>query len=91
MIVISPAVSAPPVAAPASGEEMDGPYRRAAVPTAPTAAIPVTYVPARNTIFLALALGFAEARDAYHSAVQPHVLAPEFRHARFHQIGCAIS
>jgi len=26
--------------------------------------IPVTYVPARNTIFLALALGFAEARDA---------------------------
>ena len=28
------------------------------------AGIPVTYVPARNTIFLALALGFAEARDA---------------------------
>lgn len=26
--------------------------------------IPVTYVPARNTIFLAVALGFAEARDA---------------------------
>lgn len=26
--------------------------------------IPVTYVPARNTIFLSLALGFAEARDA---------------------------
>jgi 7-cyano-7-deazaguanine synthase len=26
--------------------------------------IPVTYVPARNTIFLALALGFAEARGA---------------------------
>jgi 7-cyano-7-deazaguanine synthase len=26
--------------------------------------IPVTYVPARNTIFLALALGFAEAREA---------------------------
>ena len=26
--------------------------------------IPVTYVPARNTIFLALALGFAEARNA---------------------------
>ena len=26
--------------------------------------IPVTYVPARNTIFLALALGYAEARDA---------------------------
>lgn len=26
--------------------------------------IPVTYVPARNTIFLAVALGFAEAREA---------------------------
>jgi len=26
--------------------------------------IPVTYVPARNTIFLAVALGYAEARDA---------------------------
>jgi 7-cyano-7-deazaguanine synthase len=26
--------------------------------------IPVTYVPARNTIFLALALGYAESRDA---------------------------
>jgi 7-cyano-7-deazaguanine synthase len=26
--------------------------------------IPVTYVPARNTIFLALALGYAEVRDA---------------------------
>ena len=28
------------------------------------AGIPVTYVPARNTIFLSLALGYAEARDA---------------------------
>ncbi|MGH9066567.1 MAG: 7-cyano-7-deazaguanine synthase QueC [Acidimicrobiales bacterium] len=28
------------------------------------AAIPVTYVPARNTIFLSVALGVAEARDA---------------------------
>jgi 7-cyano-7-deazaguanine synthase len=27
--------------------------------------IPVTYVPARNTIFLSLALGYAEARDAH--------------------------
>jgi len=27
--------------------------------------IPITYVPARNTIFLALALGFAEAREAH--------------------------
>src|SRR5438046_5549547 len=26
--------------------------------------IPITYVPARNTIFLSLALGFAEAREA---------------------------
>jgi 7-cyano-7-deazaguanine synthase len=39
-----------------------------AVPEQPTAAIPVTYVPARNTIFLACALGHAEvigARDIY--------------------------
>ena len=39
-----------------------------AVPEAPTAAIPVTYVPARNTAFLALALGWAEvlgARDIW--------------------------
>jgi 7-cyano-7-deazaguanine synthase len=31
---------------------------------ADAAGIPVTYVPARNTIFLALALAFAEAREA---------------------------
>ncbi len=30
------------------------------VPEAPTTGIPVTYVPARNTVFLALALGWAE-------------------------------
>lgn len=39
-----------------------------AVPEAETTAIPVTYVPARNTIFLAIALGWAEvlgARDLF--------------------------
>ncbi|RRV08061.1 7-cyano-7-deazaguanine synthase QueC [Pseudomonas sp. v388] len=39
-----------------------------AVPEAPTEGIPVTYVPARNTVFLALALGWAEvlgARDIF--------------------------
>ena len=35
-----------------------------AVPQAPTPGIPVTYVPARNTIFLALALAWAEVLDA---------------------------
>lgn len=34
------------------------------VPTEPTDGIPVTYVPARNTLLLALALGLAESRDA---------------------------
>ncbi|HUA88110.1 MAG TPA: 7-cyano-7-deazaguanine synthase, partial [Steroidobacteraceae bacterium] len=39
-----------------------------AVPEAPGAGIPVTYVPARNTMMLALALGWAEvlnARDVF--------------------------
>ncbi|SFF32218.1 preQ(0) biosynthesis protein QueC [Fontimonas thermophila] len=39
-----------------------------AVPEAPSAGIPVTYVPARNTLFLSLALGWAEvigARDIF--------------------------
>ncbi len=35
-----------------------------AVPEAATSGIPVTYVPARNTVFLALALGWAEVLDA---------------------------
>lgn len=35
-------------------------------PLAPVAAdIPITYVPARNTLFLSLALGYAEARGAH--------------------------
>ena len=41
---------------------------RIAVPEQPTEGIPVTYVPARNTVFLALALGWAEvlgARDIF--------------------------
>jgi 7-cyano-7-deazaguanine synthase len=42
-----------------------------AVPQAPSVGIPVTYVPARNTVFLATALGWAEvlsARDIYFGA-----------------------
>lgn len=35
------------------------------VPKQASDGIPVTYVPARNTVFLALALGFAEVIDAY--------------------------
>lgn len=35
-----------------------------AVPEQPTDGIPVTYVPARNTVLLALALGYAEVIDA---------------------------
>lgn len=36
------------------------------VPTAPSEGIPVTYVPARNTVFLAYALGWAEVLKAAH-------------------------
>ncbi|WP_028007015.1 7-cyano-7-deazaguanine synthase QueC [Solimonas flava] len=42
--------------------------RNIAVPEAPVDGIPVTYVPARNTLFLSLALGWAEvlgARDLF--------------------------
>jgi 7-cyano-7-deazaguanine synthase len=35
-----------------------------AVPQAPGTGIPVTYVPARNTVFLAIALAYAEVREA---------------------------
>jgi len=45
--------------------------RTIAVPEAPTAGIPVTYVPARNTLLLALGLGLAEvlgAQDLYFGA-----------------------
>jgi 7-cyano-7-deazaguanine synthase len=35
-----------------------------AVPTAPSSGIPVTYVPARNTILLSLALAYAEVIEA---------------------------
>ena len=38
--------------------------QRLRVPTTPDPGIPVTYVPARNTVFLAFALGFAEVLDA---------------------------
>ena len=34
------------------------------VPTSPTEGIPVTYVPARNTVFLSIALGLAETLGA---------------------------
>lgn len=37
---------------------------RIAIPDSPSNGIPVTYVPARNTLFLALALGWAEVLDA---------------------------
>lgn len=37
-----------------------------AVPEEPGEGIPVTYVPARNTVFLALALGLAEVTQARH-------------------------
>lgn len=37
-----------------------------AVPEAPQSGIPVTYVPARNTLMLSLALGWAEVLDAAH-------------------------
>jgi 7-cyano-7-deazaguanine synthase len=38
--------------------------RSLAVPQAPTSGIPITYVPARNTVFLSLALAWSEVLDA---------------------------
>lgn len=45
-----------------------------AVPEQPTAGIPVTYVPARNTMMLALALGWAEVLAARHIFIGVNVL-----------------
>ena len=39
--------------------------RNLAVPESPGEGIPITYVPARNTVFLALGLGFAEVLGAF--------------------------
>ncbi|MHB1949936.1 MAG: 7-cyano-7-deazaguanine synthase QueC [Acidiferrobacteraceae bacterium] len=39
------------------------------VPKVPGAGIPVTYVPARNTLFLSLALAWAEVLDARHLVI----------------------
>ncbi len=36
------------------------------VPNVPASGIPITYVPARNTVFLSVALGWAEALGAQH-------------------------
>jgi len=47
-------------------EEIDVPKDR---DLSDDSAIPVTYVPARNTVFLALALALAEARGARHLAI----------------------
>lgn len=40
--------------------------QRLQVPRGPSEGIPITYVPARNTIFLAVALGWAEVLQARH-------------------------
>ena len=60
-----------------------------AVPESPTIGIPSTYVPARNTIFLSLALGWAEVLDASDIVIGVNALdysgypdcRPEFIHA----------
>ncbi|MGO9803914.1 MAG: 7-cyano-7-deazaguanine synthase QueC [Steroidobacteraceae bacterium] len=45
-----------------------------AVPEQPTSGIPVTYVPARNTLMLSLALGWAEVLGAQHIFIGVNVL-----------------
>jgi len=45
-----------------------------AVPEQPTSGIPVTYVPARNTLMLSLALGWAEVLGAHHIFIGVNVL-----------------
>lgn len=59
------------------------------VPEAMGEGIPVTYVPARNTVFLSLALGWAEVLDAHHIFIGVNAVdysgypdcRPEFIHA----------
>lgn len=59
------------------------------VPDAPTKGIPVTYVPARNTIFLSFALAWAEVLEAHHIFIGVNAVdysgypdcRPEFIHA----------
>lgn len=55
------------IALPALGEHGGSALTDAAiaVPESPGEGIPVTYVPARNTVFLALALAWAETLDAH--------------------------
>lgn len=48
--------------------------KQIAVPTTSTADVPVTWVPARNTIFLATALGWAEAISAWDIFVGANVV-----------------
>lgn len=59
------------------------------IPTEPTTGIPVTYVPARNTVFLSLALGWAEVLGAHDLFIGVNAVdysgypdcRPEFIHA----------
>lgn len=63
--------------------------RSIAVPEGASAGIPLTYVPARNTVFLACALGLAEVLDAQHVYIGVNAVdysgypdcRPEFIHA----------